>query len=48
MRCALTLGPDATAMLGHDARYFVVWSLVWTAAIIAVFAPVAAARFRRG
>jgi ABC transporter DrrB family efflux protein len=45
---ALTLGPDATAVLGHDVGYFVLWSLVWTAAIVAVFAPMAVARFRRG
>jgi ABC transporter DrrB family efflux protein len=45
---ALTLGPDATAVLGHDAGYLVLWSLVWTAAIVAVFAPLAVARFRRG
>jgi ABC-2 type transport system permease protein len=45
---ALTLGPDAVQGLGHDAGYFVLWSLVWTAAIIAAFAPLAVARFRRG
>ena len=45
---SLTLGPDTTAVLGHDASYFVLWSLVWTAAIVAVFAPLAVSRFRRG
>jgi ABC-2 type transport system permease protein len=45
---ALTQGPAAEAQLGHSAGYFVVRSLVWAAAIVAVFAPLAVARFRRG
>jgi ABC-2 type transport system permease protein len=45
---ALTLGPEAVVVLGHDASYFIVWSLVWTAAIVAIFAPLAVARFRKG
>jgi ABC-2 type transport system permease protein len=45
---ALTQGPAAEAMLGHSAGYFVVRSLLWAAAIVAVFAPLAVARFRRG
>jgi ABC-2 type transport system permease protein len=45
---ALTQGPAAEAMLGHSAGYFVVRSLLWSAAIVAVFAPLAVARFRRG
>jgi ABC-2 type transport system permease protein len=44
----LTQGPAAEAMLGHSAGYYVVRSLLWAAAIVAVFAPVAVARFRRG
>jgi len=44
----LTEGPAAEAALGHPAGYFVVRSLLWTAAMIAVFAPLAVARFRRG
>jgi ABC-2 type transport system permease protein len=45
---ALTQGPAAEALLGHDAGYFVVRSLLWAAAIVAVFVPVAVARYRRG
>ncbi|HUA06746.1 MAG TPA: ABC transporter permease [Solirubrobacteraceae bacterium] len=45
---ALTLGPQAQALLGHPASYYVSRSLVWTAAIIAVALPVAVARYRRG
>jgi hypothetical protein len=35
-------------MLGHPAEYYVVRSLVWSAVLIAVFAPLAVARYRRG
>jgi ABC-2 type transport system permease protein len=45
---ALTQGPAAEALLGHSAGYFVVRSLLWAAAIVAVFAPIAVARYRRG
>jgi ABC transporter DrrB family efflux protein len=45
---ALTLGSQAEAVLGHPAWYFVSRSLLWSAAIVAVFAPLAVARFRRG
>jgi ABC-2 type transport system permease protein len=45
---ALTLGPQAEALLGHPASYFVVRALVWTAAILAVALPLAVARYRRG
>ena len=38
----------ATALLGHSAGFYVVRSLLWAAAIVAVFAPIAVARFRRG
>jgi ABC transporter DrrB family efflux protein len=44
----LTQGPAAEALLGHTAGYYVVKSLLWSAAIVAVFAPLAVARFRRG
>jgi ABC transporter DrrB family efflux protein len=44
----LTEGPAAQRALGHDASYFIVWGLVWSAVIVAVFAPLAVARFRRG
>ncbi|HZD37073.1 MAG TPA: ABC transporter permease [Actinomycetes bacterium] len=45
---ALTQGPSAEALLGHTATYYVIRSLLWAAAIIAVFAPMAVARYRRG
>ena len=45
---ALTLGPASTAVLGHPAGYFVTGSLLWSAGIVAVTAPLAVARYRRG
>lgn len=45
---ALTKGPAAEAVLGHQASYYVTRSLLWTVAIVAVFAPLAVARYRRG
>lgn len=45
---ALTQGPAAEAMLGHSAGFYVVRSLLWTVGIVAVFAPLAVARYRRG
>jgi ABC-2 type transport system permease protein len=45
---ALSQGPAAEGLLGHPASYFVVRSLVWSAGIVAVFAPLAVARYRRG
>ena len=44
----LTQGQAAEAMLGHPAGWFVVRALAWTAAILAVFVPLAVARYRRG
>jgi ABC-type multidrug transport system permease subunit len=44
----LTQGQAAEALLGHTAGYYVVKSLLWSVAIVAVFAPLAVARFRRG
>src|SRR6266496_1386488 len=41
-------GLAAEAVLGHDAGYYVVRSLLWAAAIVVVFAPLAVARYRRG
>jgi len=38
---ALTQGSAAEAVLGHPASYYVTRSLLWTAAIVAVFAPLA-------
>lgn len=44
----LAEGPAAQKALGHSASYFTVWGLVWSVAIVAVFAPLAVARYRRG
>jgi ABC transporter DrrB family efflux protein len=44
----LTEGAPAEALVGHPASYFVARSLVWSAALIAVFIPLAVARFRHG
>jgi ABC-2 type transport system permease protein len=44
---SLALGDPAVAGLGHTATYWVVLSLVWSAGILAVFAPLAAALYRR-
>jgi ABC-2 type transport system permease protein len=45
---ALTQGPAAEALLGHGAGFYVARSLLWAAGIVAVFAPLAVARYRRG
>jgi ABC-2 type transport system permease protein len=45
---ALTLGPQAEALLGHPSSYFVSRALLWTAGILAIALPVAIARYRRG
>ena len=45
---ALTQGPAAEALLGHDAGFFVVRSLLWAAGVLVVFVPLAVARYRRG
>jgi ABC-2 type transport system permease protein len=44
----LTGGARAEALLGHPASYFIVRSLIWSAGIVVVFAPIAIARYRRG
>lgn len=44
----LTLGPAGHALYGHTASYYIVRSLLWSAGIIAVTAPLAVARYRRG
>lgn len=44
----LTQGAPAEALLGHPASYFVVRSLLWSVGLVAVFAPLAIAKFRRG
>jgi ABC transporter DrrB family efflux protein len=45
---SLTLGDAAEAMFAHTRGWYVVRSLLWAAAFLAVFAPIAVARFRRG
>ena len=45
---ALTLGPHAQAVLGHQESYFLTRALLWTAAILIVAVPLAVARYRRG
>ena len=47
VRC-LTEGGPAEALLGHPTSYFVIRSLMWSVALVAVFAPLAVARYRRG
>ena len=47
VRC-LSQGGPAEALLGHPTSYFVIRSLIWSAGIIAVFAPLAVAKYRRG
>jgi hypothetical protein len=44
---ALALGDDADAVLGHGAAWFAVRALLWTAAIVAVFVPLATRKFAR-
>lgn len=44
---SLALGDPGLAGLGHTTAYWVVLSLVWSAGIVAVFAPLAVALYRR-
>src|SRR5260370_22504008 len=43
---ALPQGPPAEALVGHPAGYLVIRSLLWAAGLVAVFAPLAALRYR--
>jgi ABC transporter DrrB family efflux protein len=45
---ALALGPKAHVLLPHTAGWYTVVSLLWAAAFVAVFAPLAVRRFRAG
>ena len=45
---SLTQGETAAVLLGHPASYYVGRSLFWTIAIVAVFAPLAVTRYRKG
>ena len=44
----LTLGRPAEVLLGHDATYFVIRSLIWSVVLVGLFAPIAVARYRKG
>ena len=44
---SLALGNPTLAGLGHTTAYWVVLSLVWSAGIVIVFAPLAALLYRR-
>jgi ABC-2 type transport system permease protein/oleandomycin transport system permease protein len=43
----LTGGPQAQALLGHGLSYYLVPSLLWTAGIVLVFAPLAVWRLKK-
>jgi ABC transporter DrrB family efflux protein len=45
---ALTQGRAAEVLLGHPASYWVTRSLLWCVALVAIFAPLAIGRYRRG
>lgn len=45
---SLSGGARAEALLGHPASYFMIRSLIWSAAIVLVFGAIAVARYRRG
>lgn len=45
---ALALGPRAHLVLQHSAGWYAGVSLLWAAGIVAVFAPIAVTKFRRG
>lgn len=44
----LTQGRVVEAQLGHDATYYVIRALIWSIALVALFAPIAVARYRKG
>jgi hypothetical protein len=44
---SLALGDPASAGLGHTTTYWVVLSLIWSAAIVLVFAPLAVTLHQR-
>lgn len=45
---ALSQGSEIESLLGHPASYFVTRSLLWSAIIVAIFAPLSVAKYRRG
>ncbi len=44
----LSQGAPAETLLGHPTAYFVSRSLLWSIGLVAVFAPLAVAKYRRG
>ena len=44
----LTLGRPAERLLGHDASFYVTRALIWSVVLVAVFAPIAVSRYRKG
>jgi ABC-2 type transport system permease protein len=44
---ALCLGDNAQTVLGHGAGHYVVPAMLWSLCLVAVFVPLAVARFRR-
>lgn len=44
---ALLQGDAATAVLGHDTRYYVLRAVIWSLGMIAVFAGLGVSRYRR-
>jgi len=44
---SLSLGDDAAALFAHSTGWYAVRSLVWCVVLVAVFAPLATARFAR-
>ena len=45
---ALTQGRAAEILLGHPASYWVTRSLLWCVVLVAIFAPLAIGRYRKG
>jgi daunorubicin resistance protein C len=45
---SLTQGHAARTLVGHGTGYEITASLLWCAVLVAVFAPIAVARYRRG
>lgn len=45
---ALTLGDRAHEVLGRSTSHFVLFSLLWSAGLVLVLAPIAIARYQRG
>jgi ABC transporter DrrB family efflux protein len=45
---SLALGPAAHGVLPHEAGFYVVRALLWSAALVVVFGSLAVARYRRG